>query len=172
MKHLPIRPLVPAILCAATAASVCAPHALSAPPSQLFKSGYDLCKAASLGAVRTAGGQQYLPGRFDSLVCNWERQDFKAGVTLALIRGAQATAVKSELAAVHGTVAGPAGSTLRSTKLPGANVAVIETLPHLNGQTSKAILLVYSQGVVHISMTAPGSLADSRLVAIADALTR
>ena len=80
--------------------------------------------------------------------------------------------MKSELATVHGTVAGPAGSTLRDVKVAGANVAVIETLPHLNGQTSKAIMLVYAQGVVHISMTATGSLADSRLLAIADALKR
>lgn len=171
MNRRPNRAAVSA-LCAATVAAIGVPVALSAAPSRLFEGGFDLCKAASLGAVRSAGGQQYLPGRFDSRVCNWERADLKAGITLALVKGSQATAFKPELMSVHGTAAGPGGTRMHSVKLAGAQAAVIETLPHLNGELSKAIMIVFPQGIVHISMTAPGALADGRLLAIAGVLTR
>lgn len=172
MQHRTVSVVVSAVACAATVAGVGAIGALAAKPSVLFKHGYDLCGAAPLSAVRKTGGQPYRAGAFDSVVCNWERPDFKAGITLSLVTGAQATAMKPRLTSVHGTSTGPGGVKMQSMQVPGASAAVIETLPHfLKGESSKELYLVFPQGIVHVSMTAPGSLTTSRVLAVARLLT-
>lgn len=164
--------IVSSIVCAATVAGAGAVGALAAQPSVLFKHGFDLCKAAPLSAVRKAGGQPYRAGGFDSLVCNWERPDFKAGITFGLLTGAEATALKPRLTSIHGTGTGPGGVKMQSTKVPGASAAVIEALPHaIQGESSKELFMVFPQGIARISMTAPGSLANARVLAVARTLT-
>lgn len=154
------------------AAGVGAFGALAAQPSVLFKHGYDLCKAAPLSTIRKAGGQPYRAGTFDGRVCNWERPDLKAGITLSVETGAEAAAMKPRLTAVHGTSTGPGGVKMVSTKVPGASAAVIEVLPHLvKGESSRELFMVFPQGIAHVSMTAPGSLTNARVLAVARALT-
>jgi hypothetical protein len=143
----------------------------SAPPSTLFNPGYNVCDAASLPGVQKAGGQSYQKGVFDSRVCNWETSGLKAGITLSLITGAQAVAAKAQISAVHGSTV-THGLTLTSVSVPGASVSIVETLPvAVKGEVSKALLASYPEGIVHVNMTAPGSLPNSSLLAVTRAVT-
>jgi len=158
---------------ALVAALAVTPGALPASSKVLFKPGFNLCKAAPLTAVRKTGGQPYRPGAFDGRVCNWERADFKAGITLAVLTGATATAMKPRITGVHGTTTGPGGMKMRRVKPSGGSAAVIETLPvAVKGEFSKELLIAFPQGIAHISVTAPGSLPDSRVLAIGALLTK
>lgn len=161
-----------AVALTVTLTAIAVPTALSARPAALFKPGFDLCKAAPLSAVKKAGGQPYRAGRFDGHVCNWERADLKAGITLSVVTGAEAAAMKPRIAAVHGTATGPGGVKMHRVAVAGASAAVIETLPSaVKGELSKALLAVFPQGIAHVNMTAPGSLPDSRVLAVGAALT-
>ena len=162
-------------VCAKTAAlaATMIGSATAASPSTLFKPGYNLCKAASLAAIGKAGGQTYQAGRFDGHVCNWERKDLKAGITLSLFKGAAAAAMRTQIGAVHGSASGPGGLKMTSVHAPGASAAVLETLPAVvKGEASKALFAVYPQGIVHVNMTAPGSLPTTRLLAVLAAVTK
>ena len=149
----------------------------SGPPSAMFKKGYNLCKAASLASIKKAGGQPYRAGIFDGRVCNWERKGLKAGITVSITTGPQVIGMKQQLSTVHGSKV-VHGIKIKRVSVPGASLAAIETLPaihglpSLKGEVHKDLFAVYSAGMVHVSMTAPHSLPDSRLFAVLKAVTR
>jgi hypothetical protein len=138
------------------------------PPATLFKSGYNLCRAAPLSAIRTAGGQAYKRGIFANKGCLWERPDLKAGVTLSTYPPAQGAAVMRQFLQMNGK----SGFTAVRVKAPGAKSAVLVTLPHSSSRTpAKELLAAYPRGVVQVNMTAPHSVPNARLLAVLRAVT-
>ena len=155
---------VSAFIVAVTGTAAARPASrLAGPPATFFSQGHNLCRAASLAAVRKAGGQHYKAGLFAGRVCNWERSDLKAGITLST----HPPAIGATLMRQFLSESGSNGITAKSLSIPGASKAVLVTLPAPTpGQVSKDLFATYSHGVVQVNMTAPGSLPDSRLIAV------
>ncbi len=142
------------------------------PPAAMFKKGYNLCKTASLAAIKKAGGQAYKVGVFDGHVCNWERKDLKAGITLSTITGSEAVGTKAQMGTIHGSKI-IHGVKIKSVAVKGASIAMLEALPPVvKGEVHKDLFAAYGPGIVHVSMTAPGSLPDSRLFGVLKAVTK
>lgn len=164
--------LVPVILAIAVAGSALATSAgvtastgssAAGPRKALFTPGYDLCRAASLTAVRKAGGQRYRAGIFTNGVCNWERGDLRAGIALSTHPSRVGAVLMRNFLAQNGKN----GFKARTVKIGGASKAVLATLPAPSrGQVSKNLFAAYKQGAIQVNMTAPASLPDSRLVAV------
>jgi hypothetical protein len=139
------------------------------PPSTLFKKGYNLCRAAPLVAIRKVGGQHYSAGVFTRGVCNWERSDLRAGITLST----HPPSVGAALIRSFLTQNGKDGFKAERIRVAGASKAVRLTLPHSSSRPiSKYLLAAYARGVIQINMTAPRSLPDTRLVAVMNLIAR
>jgi hypothetical protein len=133
------------------------------PPNAFFAKNHNLCRAASLVALRRAGGQRYEAGMFVNQVCNWERLDLKAGVTLATHPSRVGATLMHDFLGQDGR----SGFTAKIVRVPGASKAVLVTLPaSAPHQISKDLFAAYSRGVIQVNMTAPGQLADARLIAV------
>lgn len=138
------------------------------PPASLFEQGYNLCHAAPLAAIRSAGGQRYRPGLFVNKTCLWERADLKAGVTLSTHPSSAGRRVMRQLL----SESGKAGFTAKRIHIRGAQSAVLVTLSHtLTTASAKDLLASYPNGVVQVNMSAPRTLPDARLVAVLKAVT-
>jgi hypothetical protein len=137
--------------------------ALAAPPKALFEPGYNLCRAASLSAIRRVGGQRYERGIFLNRGCTWSRADLQAGITLSThpLRVSNAL-MRNFLAQV-----GEGGLRAKIVSVPGTRKAVLVTLPASSpGHVSKSLFANYERGAIQVNMTAPGSLPDKRLIAV------
>jgi hypothetical protein len=165
--RLPLAALVAAVVLGVALTSsvgVAAPtSAAGGPPNALFAKGYNLCRVAPLSAIRKAGGQAYRPGLFVNRVCNWERGDLLAGITLSTHPSQVGAALMRNFLAQNGE----GGLEARTVKVPGASKAVLVTLPRTPpGQVSKNLFAAFKPGAIQINMTAPRSLPDSRLIAV------
>jgi hypothetical protein len=139
-----------------------APAQAVGPRNVLFTKGYNLCRAATLKAVRAAGGQPYRAGIFANSVCTWDRTDLQAGAVLSTHPpDAGASLMRSLLAQ-----SGQHGIKAKRIAVPGARRAVLVTLPSQPGQSAKDLLAAYPQGTIQVNVTAPGGLAQERLVAL------
>lgn len=137
--------------------------ALAAPPKALFQPGYNLCRAASLPAIRKAGGQRYRTGVFANRSCTWSRADLQAGITLST----HPLRVSNELMRTFLAQDGDEGLRARRIAVPGAAKAVVVTLPPSSpGQISKNLFANFGQGGIQVNMTAPRPLPDRRLIAV------
>jgi hypothetical protein len=139
------------------------------PPRALFRTGYDLCRAAPLAAIRAAGGQPYRAGVLANGTCTWERADLRAGISVSVhpsTAGAELIRGFLDQNGTHGVEA-------RRVGVPGASRAVLVTVA-LPGSTqpAKDLLAAFRAGVVQVNMTAPRTLPDGRLLAVMHALTR
>ncbi len=112
----------------------------SDPPAAMFTKGHNLCKTASLAAIKKAGGQAYKAGVFDGNVCNWERKDLKAGITLSTITGSEAVGTKAQMETIHGSKV-IHGVKIKSVAVKGASIAMLETLPRSSRAKSTKICL-------------------------------
>jgi hypothetical protein len=158
-----------AVAVSGTAAARSTSHS-AAPPRALFRTGYDLCRAASLAAIRRAGGQPYKAGVFDGHLCNWERHDLKAGITLSTHPASVGAALMRGFLAHNGTK----GIKAKRVKVPGASKAVLVTFrtqPKLR-QVARDLFAIYADGTIQVNMTAPGLLPVSRLVAVMKLIAR
>lgn len=133
------------------------------PPTALFRQGYNLCRAASLRAIRKAGREQYKAGTFSHNICTWERSDLKAGVALST----HPKAVGKALMRMFKTQSGKQHVTARPLKVPRATKALLVTVP--SGEPTehtKYLFASYRRGVIQVNMTAPNSLPIKRLKAM------
>ena len=138
------------------------------PRSVLFTKGYNLCRAASLTAVRTAGGQPYRAGVFANRVCTWERADLQAGLALATYPPAPGASLMKSFLAQNGQN----GLQAKRIAVPGAARAVLVTMRSQPGRTSKSLFAAYRQGTIQVNLTAPGPIAAARLVAVVRLIAR
>ncbi len=138
------------------------------PRSELFAKNYNLCHAASLAAVRKAGGQPYRAGMFANHVCAWNRADLQAGATLSTHPAAAGASLIRSFLAQNGQH----GLTAKRITVPGAARAVLVTLPAQSGHTTKNLFAAYPQGTIQVNVTAPGSVSTGRLVALMRLFTR
>jgi hypothetical protein len=153
----------------AAACAVVASASVAAPPKALFAPGYNLCRAASLSAIREAGGQRYGPGIFDNRACTWQRRDLQAGITLSTHPVKVSTALMRNFLAQDGE----GGLKAKKIAVPGASNAVLVTLPAPSpGHVSKNLFANYAQGAIQVNMTAPRSLPDRRLIAVMRLIAR
>ena len=155
---------VVAIAGVAVTLSTTAAAATSAqPPAALFRPGYNLCHAASLAAIRQAGGQHYLPGVFGHASCTWQRSDLEAGIILST----HPTAVGRALMRMFKSQSGKNHITARAIKVPLARKALLVTFPTGDpARFSKYLFAAYRRGVIQVNMTAPNSLPVRRLRAV------
>jgi hypothetical protein len=156
-----------------TSAAAMLPAAIASAPTQppraLFRSGYNLCHAAPLAAIRKAGRQHYKAGTFSHGACAWERSDLKAGIALST----HPTSVGKALMKMFRAQSGKQHVTARAIKIPQATRALLVTLPA--GQPterSKYLFAAYQRGVIQVNMTAPKSLPTTRLRAVLGLVSR
>lgn len=161
---------VVAIACAAAAAPTAVGAASTGQPAKaLFRPGYDLCHAASLAAIRRAGGQHYRAGAFVHEQCTWERSDLAAGIVLST----HPTKVGRALMRMFKAQSGKQHITARPIKIPRATGALLVTLPSGGStQRSKYLFAAYPRGVIQVNMTAPNSLSTKRLEAVLGVIAR
>jgi hypothetical protein len=138
------------------------------PRAVLFTKGYNLCRAASLSAVRKAGGQPYRAGLFANGVCTWERADLHAGAALAT----HPPAAGSSLIASFVRQNGKGGITARRIAVAGARTALLVTMPAQQGRGTKYLFAAYKAGTIQINVTAPGVVGKARVLALLAAFTR
>ena len=138
------------------------------PRGVLFTKGYNLCHAASLAAVRTAAGQPYRAGIFANGVCTWGRADLQAGATLSTHPPAAGASLMKSFLDQNGRN----GIKARRISVPGASKAVLVTMPSQPGHTARDLFAAYRQGTIQVNLTAPGSVAQSRLVALMQLVAR
>lgn len=152
------------IMCAAVAfpAGVAA-ATTGQPPRALFRPGYDLCHAASLAAIRRAGGQHYKAGSFLNGACTWLRSDLSAGVVLST----HPTKVGRALMRMFRAQSGKQHVSARTIKIPQATKALLVTLPAgASTQRAKYLFAAYRRGVIQVNMTAQSSVSAKRLKAV------
>ena len=145
-------------------------HATAAPPPTLFEKGYDLCKAAPLAAIEKTAVQQYKPGAFFYGVCNWERSDLKAGITLSTHTATDGAALMKNFLAKNNKN----GIEATRVSIPGASRAVLATIPTASNldEVSKELFATYARGTIQVNMTAPGGLPNARLIAMMELIAR
>ena len=141
--------------------------ATAASPGALFAKGFNTCKAVPLAAIQKAGGQKYGAGVFQVSVCTWKTSGAKAEITLSTYPTSIGTMTMNTIL----TLNGKGGNKAVKVSVPGASKAVLETTPPQNGEVHKALFVLFPKGVLSVSMTSPGSLADSRPFAVVKALT-
>jgi hypothetical protein len=142
--------------------------AAAGPRSVLFDQSYDLCHAATLKAVRKAGGQPYRAGSFADHVCTWTRADLQAGASLSTHPPAVGAALMKSFLAQNGTQ----GIKAKRITVPGAQGAVLVTVPSQPGHTAKDLLAAYRLGTIQVNLTAPASVPQARLVALVRLMAR
>jgi hypothetical protein len=151
------------------ACAVVASASSAAPPKALFAPGYNLCRAASLSAIRAAGGHRYAAGIFDNRACTWQRRDLQAGITISTHPVSVSTTLMRNFLAQDGE----GGLKARKILVPGTSKAVLVTVPPPSpGHVSKNLFANYAQGAIQINMTAPRSLPDRRLIAVVRLIAR
>jgi hypothetical protein len=152
----------------AVGAAVLAAAAQGAPRAVLFTKGYNLCRAASLSAVRKAGGQPYRAGQYADGVCTWTSPDLQAGAALATHPpDAGASLIKTFLAQN-----GKGGIVSRRLTVRGARAALLVTMPSQQGRGTKYLFASYRAGTVQINVTAPGAVAKARVLALLAVIAR
>lgn len=157
------------ISAAAAISSAVAATSAGAPPSILFRPGYNLCHAASLSAIRKAGKQHYKHGTLLNSVCTWQRPDLKAGVVLST----HPTKVGNALMRMFLAQSGKQHVTARRIKIRSARKALLVTLPAgVPTERSKYLFAAYRDGVIQVNMTAPNSLPTTRLKAVLELVAR
>jgi hypothetical protein len=156
-------------LAAATLFTTVAAATTGQPPRALFRRGYNLCHAASLAAVRRAGGQHYKAGTFLHDTCTWQRSDLTAGIILST----HPTAVGRALMRMFKAQSGTQHVIARTIKVPSATKALVVTF-HAGAPNrhSKYLFAAYPRGVIQINMTAPNSLPTRRLTAVLGVISR
>lgn len=152
------------IMCAAVTVPTGAAAASSGqPPQALFRPGYDLCRAASLTAIRRAGGQHYKAGTFLNGACTWQRSDLTAGVVLST----HPMKVGSALMRMFKAQSGKQHVVARTIKIPQATKALLVTLPAGSStQRSKYLFAAYRRGVIQVNMTARNAVSAKRIEAV------
>lgn len=156
------------VVAGVTAAFVAASALAAGPPKALFRDGYNLCRAATLKEIRTAGAQPYKPGLFANKSCLWERADLKAGVTLSTHPRAAGLTLMRQFLSQNGK----GGFVAKRIRVRGATSAIVVTLPHsLSTEVAKDLFAAYPRGVVQVNMSAP-ALSSARLLAVLDVVCR
>jgi hypothetical protein len=137
------------------------------PPSSLFRSGYNKCRAASLAAINRAAGQAYVTGEFDGKSCTWSSSDGNH----VIVFDTHPSGYLDLLVPAPGRHAG--GEVVKRVVVSGASKAVLDTHPYANTHRyQKDLFASYPQGDVQVSMDYSTSLPDSKLVAVMRLLTR
>ena len=150
------------------AAVLAATAQAAGPRAVLFTKGYNLCRAASLSAVRKAGGQPYRAGLYANGVCTWTRADLQAGASLATHPpDAGASLIKSFLAQN-----GQSGIVARRVAVRGASAALLVTMPSQQGRGTKYLFASYKAGTIQINVTAPGPVTKARVLALLAVIAR
>lgn len=154
---------------AATLPAAFAAATTGGPPRVLFRPGYNLCHAATLTAIRKAGGQHYKRGTFVHGACMWERSDLKAGIALST----HPIVVGKALMHMFRAQSGKQHITARSIEVPHATNALLVDLPAGEPtERSKYLFAAYRSGVIQVNMTAPNSLPTKRLKAVLGLISR
>ena len=150
------------------AAMLAATAQAAGPRAVLFTKGYNLCRAASLSAVRRAGGQPYRAGLYANGVCTWTRPDLQAGAALATHPPDAGAALIRSFVAQNGK----GGIVARRLAVPGARAALLVTLPPQQGRGTKYLFASYKAGTIQINVTAPGAVAKARVLALLAVVAR
>ena len=100
-------------------------HRASGPPSTMFKTGYNLCKRASLAAIDKAAGKTYEKGTFDGKFCTWSSSDGNYVIMLTTHPAAYVAVLNLLL-----SESGKNGDKAVSVRVPGASKAVLDTFPY------------------------------------------
>jgi hypothetical protein len=132
------------------------------PRPELFTKDYNLCRAASLRAVRQAGGQPYRAGIFANQVCTWERADLQAGATLSTHPPVVGASLMRSFLAQNGRN----GIKVKRIQVAGAAKAVLVTMPAQQGRSTRYLFAAYKAGTIQVNLTAPGVLPAARLIAV------
>jgi hypothetical protein len=131
----------------------------TAPPSAMFKSGYNKCKLASLAAINKTTGKKFAKGTFDGKTCTWSNSD---GNYVILVDTHPA-----EYLLVVPPIGKHPGEVVKRATVPGASKAVLDTHSYANTHRyQKDLFAVYAQGVVQVSMDYSTALPDAALVAV------
>jgi hypothetical protein len=150
----------------AAAALLTAAPAGAAPPSTLFKSGYDKCKLASLAAIDKAAGKTVAKGSFDGKVCTWSSRDGNYVILLD-------SHPSGYLELMVPSPGKHNGELVKAIKVAGASKALLDTHSFANTHRyQKDLFAVYAQGVVQVSMDYSTALPDAALVAVMRLVTR
>ncbi len=153
----------------AIAAAVLAAAAQAAGPrAALFTKGYNLCRAASLSAVRKAGGQPYRAGQYADGVCTWTSADLQAGAALATHPAAAGASLIKSFLSQNGTN----GIVARRLSVRGARAALLVTMPSQQGRGTRYLFASYKAGTIQINVTAPGVVAKARVLALLAVIAR
>ena len=138
----------------------------SAPPSAMFKSGYNKCKLATLAALNKTAGKTLAKAKFDGKTCTWSSSD---GSYVILID----THPAGYLEFLGPTLGkSPNGDVAARIAVPGASKAVLQTHAYANTHRyQKDLLAVYPQGVVQVSMDYATALPTRTIVAVEKLLT-
>lgn len=132
------------------------------PRSELFAKNYNLCHAASLAAVRKAGGEPIRAGTFANHVCTWTRADLQGGVVLSTHPPAAGASLMRTFLSQNGR----GGIRAKRIAVRGASKAVVVTLPAQQGHVTKYLFAAYKPGTIQVNLTAPGGVAAARLIAL------
>ena len=167
--------LMPTVIAAAfvlatpvgTAAAARSTSAASAPPSSMFKTGYNKCKLASLAAIDKEAGKTFSKGKFDGKTCTWSSSD---GNYVILVDTHPSGYLEFMVPSI-GVHAG--GETVKAVNVHGASKAVLDTHAFANTHRyQKDLFAVYAPGVVQVSMDYSTSLPDAKLVTVMRLVTR
>jgi hypothetical protein len=156
-----------AALAVVAAFAVVPAAAVSAPPANLFKHGYDKCKAASVGSVAKAVGAKIAKARFSGKDCTWST--FDGSVTILF--DTHPTGYMEYLVPKPGRAAN--GDVTRKIAVLGASKALLETHSFAAiHRHAKDLFAQYAAGVVQVSINSAPPLSDGRCVALMRLLTR
>jgi hypothetical protein len=161
MPRMPARAVCAIALVLATAFAAAAWAA--GPPTPIFKTGFNLCKLATLPAVEKAAGATLSPGTFDGKFCNWSG----GGSYTVMV-----TTHPSAYTAMLALLGGQKGEKVSNVTVPGASRGVLDAFPYAKTHRYDSDLYaVYPQGVVQVSFNYATSFQVARLIAVMRLLT-
>jgi len=130
--------------------------AAAGPPPSLFKSGANLCNAASLPALGKAAGGRYAGcSRNPGSIFYWMKVG-GGGLALYVRAGAKTTGPND-----------PRAVSSKSLSMPGASSAVLTTYK----DKTKRLYALYPQGIVGITAIVDTTLSDAEMVAVMRLIT-
>jgi hypothetical protein len=143
-----------------------ATRSVAAPPSAMFKSGYNKCKLATPAALSKTTAKKFVKAKFDGKTCTWSSSD---GNYVVLVD----THPAGYLEFLGPTIGKSAnGDVTKLIRVPGASKAVLETFSHANTHRyAKDLFAVYPQGVVQVSINYSTALPDKTVVAVTRLVT-
>lgn len=155
-----------ALVVSASAGAGVETRSAAAPPSAMFKSGYNKCKLATPVALSKTTAKKFVAAKFDGKTCTWSSGD---GKYVVLVDTHPAGYIE-----LMGTPIGKQanGDVVKAIRVPGGSKAVLETFSHANsGRYAKDLLAAYAQGVVQVSVNYATPLPDKTVIAITRLIT-